>query len=224
MYVQFDCQQCRWRLRMNEEYWSRFPDAYDKKMKYVVGEELIEGIVQELNRLPELGELVEFGCGTGIYTETIVLKTKSMYATDLSDSLLAVARKRIGNHPKVTIQKEDCIETSFPSEALDSVFMANLIHVIENPSALLQECHRILKGNGTLVIVTFTSHGMKLLEKIKMGVRFVKSWGKPPAHTHSFSPENLASMVKDAGFTIREAKVIGDKTKALYIISQKGNV
>jgi ABC-2 type transport system ATP-binding protein len=209
---------------MKEEYWSRFPDTYDKKMKYVVGEELIEGIVQELNRLPELGELVELGCGTGIYTETIVLKTKSMYATDLSDSLLAVARKRIGDHPKVTIQKEDCIETSFPSEALDSVFMANLIHVIENPSALLQECQRILKGNGTLVIVAFTSHGMKLLEKIKMGVRFVKSWGKPPVHTHSFSPENLASMVKDAGFTIREAKVIGNKTKALYIISQKGNV
>ena len=52
--------------------------------------------------LPELGELVEFGCGTGIYTETIVPKTTSMFATDLSDSLLAVARTRIGDHPKVT--------------------------------------------------------------------------------------------------------------------------
>ncbi len=62
---------------MKEKYWSRFPDTYDKKMTYVVGEELIEGIVQELNHLPELGELVEFGCGTGIYTETIVQKAKS---------------------------------------------------------------------------------------------------------------------------------------------------
>ncbi len=209
---------------MKEKYWSRFPDTYDKKMTYVVGEELIDGIVQELNHLPELGELVEFGCGTGIYTETIVQKAKSMHATDLSDSLLAVARKRIGDHPKVTIQKENCLETSFSSEALDSVFMANLIHVIENPSTLLEECYRILKNNGILVIVTFTGHGMKLWEKIKMGVRFVKSWGKPPVHTHSFSPEDLASMVKDAGFTIKTSKVIGNKTKALYIIGQKGNV
>jgi ABC-2 type transport system ATP-binding protein len=206
---------------ITEEYWSRFPDTYDKKMEYVVGKELLDEIIQELNRLPELGELVEFGCGTGIYTETIVAKTKSMFATDLSDSLLAVARTRIGDHPKVTIQKENCMATSFPSEALDSVFMANLIHVIESPSTLLQECYRILRKGGTIVIVTFTDHGMKLWEKIKMGLRFVKSWGKPPAHTHSFSPEDLSSMMKDAGFTIKTSKVIGDYTKALYIIGQK---
>ncbi len=209
---------------MKEEYWSRFPDTYDKKMKYVVREELIEEIVQELNRLPELGELAEFGCGTGIYTEILLPKTKNMYATDLSDSLLEMARKRIGDHPKVIIQKENCMATSFQSEALDSVFMANLIHVIEKPSTLLQECYRILNNNGILVIVTFTDHGMELWEKIKMGVRFLKSWGKPPPHTHSFSPEDLASMVKDAGFTIKTSKSIGNKIKALYIIAKKSNV
>jgi len=206
---------------ITEEYWSRFPDTYDKKMEYVVGKELLDEIIHELNSLPELGELVEFGCGTGIYTETSVPKAKTMFATDLSDSLLAVARTRIGDHPKVTIQKENCMSTSFPSESQKSVFMANLIHVIESPSTLLHECYRILRKDGTLVIVTFTDHGMKLWEKIKMGLRFVKSWGKPPAHKHSFSPEDLASIMKDAGFTIKTSKVIGNKTKALYIIGQK---
>ena len=210
------------RDNITEEYWSRFPDSYDKKMEYVVGKELLEAIIHELNSLPDLGELVEFGCGTGIYTETIMSKTRSMFATDLSDSLLAVAKTRIGDHPNVTIQKENCMSTSFPSESIDSVFMANLIHVIESPSTLLHECYRILRKDGTVVIVTFTDHGMKIWEKIKMGLRFVKSWGKPPAHTHSFSPEDLVSMLKDAGFTIKTSKVIGHKTKALYIIGQKG--
>lgn len=206
---------------MTEEYWSRFPDTYDQKMEYVVGKELLDEIFQELNRLPDLGELVEFGCGTGIYTERIVSKAKSMFATDLSDSLLAVARARIGEHPKVTFQKENCMATSFPPEAVDSVFMANLIHVIESPGALLQECARVLRRGGTLVIVTFTAHEMKLWEKIKMGLRFIKSWGKPPAHTHSFSPEDLASVVEDAGFSIDTLKVVGKTTKALYVIGQK---
>ena len=190
-------------------------------MEYVVGKELRDAIVQELNRLPELGELVELGCGTGAFTEKIASKTTSMCATDLSDSLLAVARKRIGDDPKVIIQKENCMATSFQSESIDSVFMANLIHVVESPRTLLQECHRILRKGGNLVIVTFTDHEMKLWEKIKMGLRFAKSWGKPPAHTHSFSPEDLTSMMKDAGFEIKTSKVIGTNTKALYIIGRK---
>ena len=206
---------------ITEHYWSRFPDTYDKKMEYVVGKELLEDIIQELNRLPELGEVVELGCGTGIYTERLLPKTTSMCATDLSDSLLAVARRRIGDHPKVTLQKENCMATSFPTESQDSVFMANLIHVVESPMTVLQECYRILRKNGTLVIVTFTDHGMKSWVKFKLGLRFVKSWGKPPAHTHSFSPEALAVMMKDAGFTVKTSKVIGDTTKALYIIGQK---
>jgi ABC-2 type transport system ATP-binding protein len=206
---------------MTEEYWSRFPDTYDEKMEYVVGRELRDAIAEELNRLPDLGELAELGCGTGIFTETIVERARNMVATDLSESLLAVARARIGDHPKVKIQKENCMATSFPSEGLDSVFMANLIHVIESPSALLEECYRILRAGGTLVIVTFTEQGMKPWEKVKMGLRFLKAWGKPPAHTHSFSTESLASMMKDAGFAVRTSKVIGDNTKALYVIGQK---
>lgn len=190
-------------------------------MEYVVGKELRDDIIQELNRLPELGELVELGCGTGAFTETIATKTTSMFATDLSDSLLAVASSRIGDHPKVAIQKENCFATSFPSEAIDSVFMANLIHVVESPSLLLEECNRILKKDGTLVIITFTDHEMQIWEKIKMGLRFVKTWGKPPAHTYSFSPEDLTSMMKDTGFIVKTSKIIGTKTKALYMIGRK---
>ena len=206
---------------MKEEYWSRFPDTYDDKMEYVVGKELLNEINQELNDLPELGKLVELGCGTGFYTKTIVPKTESMFATDLSDTLLAVAKRRLKDHPKVTFKKENCMATSFPPGKLDSIFMANLIHVIESPGKLLQECYRILRNMGTIVIVTFTDHEMKIWEKIKLGLRFIKSWGKPPVHTHSFSPEALASMMRDAGFTINVSKVIGNKTKALYIIGRK---
>ena len=207
--------------KRTENYWSRFPDTYDQKMEYVVGKELRDDIIQELNRLPELGKLVELGCGTGIFTETIVMKTDNLLATDLSDSLLEVARTRIGDHPKVTIQKENCMATSFPSETIDCVFMANLIHVVESPNTLLQECHRILRKNGTIVIVTFTDYGMKLWEKIKMGVRFLTTWGRPPAHTHSFSPNDLAKMMEYSGFAVETSKVIGTKTKALFVIGKK---
>ncbi|MBN2441841.1 MAG: methyltransferase domain-containing protein [Spirochaetales bacterium] len=207
--------------KMSENYWSRFGDSYDKRQEYVVDKLLLKKIIEKLDQLLELGEVVEFGCGTGYFTKIISQKSQSVVATDISDRLLEVARKRLCGNAKVKVQKEDCMKTSFATEAFDSVFMANLIHVVESPIAALQECHRILRKDGVLIIVTFTSYGMKLWEKIKMGLRFVKSWGKPPAHVHSFSLEDLTTIMEDAGFIIKVSKVIGDNTKALYVIGRK---
>ena len=176
---------------MPETYWGKFFDTYDKNQAYVVGKNLLDEIKGELNRLPDLGALLEFGCGSGYFTETIVARSRSVIATDLSDRLLQAAGARLQDHPTVMVQRENCMASSFASGKFDSVFMANLIHVIEHPVKALQESHRILRRGGCLVIVTFTGHDMRLWEKIKMGARFVRAWGKPPEHTHSFSPGML---------------------------------
>ncbi len=81
--------------KATEKYWSRFADTYDKNQEYVVGKDLLDEITLELNHLPELGELLELGCGTGYFTQTIAAKSKKMFATDLSDSLLEAAKKRL---------------------------------------------------------------------------------------------------------------------------------
>lgn len=206
---------------MKEEYWSRFPNTYDKNQEYVVGKELLEEIKLELTRLPELGESVEFGCGTGYFTRTIAERSQSLLATDLSDSLIDVARMRMQDHMKVKFQKENCMGSSFAPGSFDSVFMANLIHIIENPGKTLQECRRILRGSGRIVIVTFTGYGMRFWEKFKMGARFIRTWGKPPANSHSFSSMDLESMLRETNFVIEQTKLIGNRNKALFLVARK---
>ena len=71
------------------------------------------------------------------------------------------------------------------------------------------------------MIVTFTGYGMSLWEKIKMGVRYVKAWGKPPANAHSFSSENVEFMLGEAGFIVEQSKLVGDRTKALFLVGVK---
>jgi len=208
---------------MMEKYWSRFQTTYDENQEYVVGKDLLDDAKENLKRLSDLGEVLESGCGTGYFTEVIAQNADYVFATDLSDELLENAKKRLKKIDNVTIQKENCTSISFTSNKFDTVFMANLIHVIENPSLALQECYRILKDDGLLIITSFTNHGMKPLETIKLGFRFMKVWGKPPKYTHRFSPDSLVSLMEAAGFTIEESKLLGDKTKALYLIGKKNN-
>lgn len=208
---------------IDETYWSRFQETYDKNQEFVVGTELLDKVKEELNSLPGLGDVLELGCGTGYFTETIIQKADHVFATDLSDELLETAAKRFSNNEKISIQKEDCMNISFASDEFDCVFMANLIHVIENPLKALRESHRVLKENGLLIITSFTNHSMKPFEVIKLGLRYMKVWGKPPQYTHRFSLESLGLLMGSAGFLVEKSQLIGNKTKSLYLIGKKIN-
>ncbi|MEJ2103664.1 MAG: methyltransferase domain-containing protein [Ignavibacteriaceae bacterium] len=206
---------------ISEKYWSRFSATYDENQEYVVGKDFLNEVKTNLNKLVDLGEVLELGCGTGYFTEAIVKNAEQVFATDLSEELLKKARERLGNKDKITFQKEDCMNISFTSNNFDTVLMVNLIHVIEDPSKTLQECFRVLKNDGSLIITSFTNYGMKPLEIIKLGFRYIKVWGKPPKYTHRFSPDSLCSLIESTGFSIEESRVLGDKTKSLFIIGKK---
>ena len=205
---------------ITEKYWSRFSATYDENQEYVVGKTFLDEVKRNITNLTDLREVLELGCGTGYFTESIVKNAKHVFATDLSEELLEKARERLGENEKITFQKENCMNISFTSDKFDTVLMANLIHVIENPFKVLQECYRILKNDGLLIITSFTNHGMKPLEIIKLGFRFIKVWGKPPRYSH-FSPGSLCSLMESTGFSIEESKVLGDRTKSVFIIGRK---
>jgi predicted TPR repeat methyltransferase len=46
-----------------------------------------------------LGNLAEFGCGTGFDTQVLVSKADSVVATDLSSRMLGLAKERIRRWP-----------------------------------------------------------------------------------------------------------------------------
>lgn len=124
-----------------EKYWSRFLDSYDKNQEYVTDKELLGDISERLKNLSNLGEVIELGCGTGYFSEILSHSASKMISTDLSDELLSKAKTRLNDSLNVSFQKEDCIKTSFLSSRFDTVFMVNLIHVIEHPIKALQESH-----------------------------------------------------------------------------------
>ena len=204
------------------EYWSKFANTIDKDETYIVGEAILQALTERLSGESGLGELIEFGCGAGLFTKVLAENASHVMATDLSDEMLAVARTQLKDWQNVTVEKADCEKTDFPDGRFGSVFMANLILVIENPSTTLQESYRILKDGGLLLIVDYTGYGMKWFEMMKMGIRFLRKWGKPPAYSKGkLSPDELRSLVESAGFKVEEVQLMGDKTKALYLRGRK---
>ena len=209
-------------LEHKEKYWSKFARTYNEDQEYVVGRAILKAIIKRLFEEPDLGEVIEFGCGTGFFTKAIAKKARNVFATDLSDEMLEMARIQLKEFQNITIQKANCEDTSFPSGRFDTVFMANLIHVLINPIKTLQESNQILKNGGLLLIVDFTGYSMNWFEKMKLGIRYLRKWGRPPRYArNNLSPDELAYFVENVDFEIEEVQIMGDKTKALYLRGRK---
>ena len=205
-----------------ERYWSRFAHSYDSDGEYVVGKPILQAIEKRLLGEHGLGDVIELGCGTGYFTRAITRNASHVMATDLSDEMLEVAQTRLSEFENVTVQKADCMNTAFPAERFDSVFMANLVHVVDNPSQCLQESYRILRDGGSLIVVDFTGYRMSFSKKMRLVFRYLRKWGLPPRHgRNDVSPDGLVCLVKDAGFRVEGVQLIEDGSNAVYLKGKK---
>jgi predicted TPR repeat methyltransferase len=77
------------------EYWSKFANTIDGDEVYVVGESIHHELMERVSGESGLVELIELGCGSGLFTKVLAENTSHVMATDLSDEMLAVARTQL---------------------------------------------------------------------------------------------------------------------------------
>lgn len=204
-----------------EQYWSRFADDFISRQTYVVGVELIEESKSKLKRQRSLGRVLELGCGSGQYTSVLLSQAESIVATDYSRQMVEVSRKMFSNEPRVQVEQADCCSTHFDDNSFDTVFMANLIHIIPDPYRALQEAYRVIKKNGILLITSFTIEKMSILQKIGLFYRYRKTFGPLPKGSTPFTVQSLSKMVAAVGFSVTEAQLLGTRTKSIFLKAGK---
>jgi ubiquinone/menaquinone biosynthesis C-methylase UbiE len=204
-----------------EKDWSGIVNDFDRRQDYIVGPETNFIIAKELAKLYNLGNILELGCGNGKYTRQIIHAADYITATDLSEDMVMVTKQRLADLNNLTIEQADCYKLNYADESFDTVFMANLIHVVLKPEVALAEVERVLKKNGRLVIVSFTSDGMSIKNIEIMKKRYQEVFGAFPAHKRPMFLSDLAKLVEENDFLISKAELIGNDTKAMFLTAIK---
>jgi ubiquinone/menaquinone biosynthesis C-methylase UbiE len=208
--------------RKEKDYWGKFAARYDEYAEYVVGRALREILFKRLLEEDMLGVVVEFGCGTGYFTVALAPHATCITATDISEEMLKATRDRLKEFPNVILEKVDCESTPFPAESFDTVFMANLIHIIGDPGNVLLESHRVMKKGGLLLVASYTDYGLSWFEKMELGLRYFAKFGFPPLRgIRNYSPSELRRLLEGAGFEVGEIQLLGGGPKALYARGRK---
>lgn len=210
------------RRERDDTYWDRRAASYDEGVDYVVGRKLRAAIARRLSREKDLGCLLECGCGTGFYTKAAARRATSVMALDISPNMLARAKVRLEAFPHVSFYLADGERQPFPSFSFDTVLMANLLNTVREPEKILREAHRLLRYDGLLIVVTYTSYGMKADDLLSLALRYLERFGPPPPWgLKNFQPEELAKLVNKTGFAVNRLSVLGEGPRAVYLRARK---
>ncbi|MFH2011622.1 MAG: class I SAM-dependent methyltransferase [Pseudomonadota bacterium] len=118
-------------------------------------------ILQEVGIMPGF-RVLDYGCGPGSYIlslSKLVGPSGQIYALDIHPLAVKKVKSLVlkkGLKNVETIQS-DCA-TGLPDESLDAVLLYDILHDLDQPEAVLNELHRILKNSG---ILSFSDHHMK---------------------------------------------------------------
>ena len=202
----------------HDDYWTPYAHTYDEGVDYVLGRALRETIAKRLSRERHLGGVLECGCGTGFYSKEIIRHADKVTATDISTSMLALARQRLEAFENIYFHAVDAEKLPFSSGVFDTVLLANLLNTVKSPLSVLKESYRVLKYDGLVIVITYTDFGMEGLEKTNLALRYFQKFGFPPLWgLRNFDPKELKDLVTEAGFEARSAALLGDHSKALYL-------
>ena len=205
------------------EFWSKVAQKYDRVVDLQFGGPKTRSMVRErVAKEGRLSNLVEFGCGTGFYTQVVAERANSVVATDLSPGMIALAKDQV-KAANVTFQVEDCQKTSFPDAAFDTAFMGLVIHLTE-PAKTLVEMRRILKPGGVLIIVNVDVRALTGFDRIRGVIRILYHGitgfrVKPPKGfaKHAMTEKQLCDLLGISGFNVVSTETIKDTSRSSNI-------
>ena len=144
-------------------------------------------------------------------------EAEHLTATDFSDEMVTTSKERLKDLGNVTVEKADCFDLPYSDCSFDTIFMANLLHDIPEPQKAVAESKRVLKKDGRILVISFTTEGMTLFNKFVMIYRYLKVFGKPSPTAQKLTVQKTQAMLQVCGFNIEQAKLIGNKSKAIFI-------
>lgn len=159
-----------------------------------------------MEMIPGKGELLDIGCGTGLFVEKYLAEGGSATGIDISRGMIRQGRRRCAGTDFI-VGSGECLP--FKDQSFDAVSSILAFSYMKDPEWMLMEAYRVLKPGGTIAICTL---GKKLLTRsipaiyqigdlMKVDHVVVRNFGE-----HYFDSDEMVELFSGCGFTDVQTK------------------
>ena len=117
------------------------------------------------------GRILDAGCGFGATAIVLAqsLPRSEVVGIDLSDPLLEFAiqaAQDTGVGERVSFERADVQEIPYEDDSFDALINLQMLHIVEDPIAMLDEMERVLAPGGALFMADIRRSWVGLLDKV----------------------------------------------------------
>ena len=201
--------------RKRQRFWNKIAERYAARpLKNVPAYEAM--LVDVAARLKDTDNVLEIGCGTGGTAIRLAPRVAQWTATDFSSEMVRIAKAKPSEGNVTFVVSE--ASNAFNGAPFDAVCAFNVLHLVDDLSAMLTNIHANLKPGGQLISKTWCFADMKLSLRALFAV--LRVFGLFPAAA-SLNEVQLRQTILDVGFEIVEERLFGDYRQNSYIVARK---
>lgn len=185
------------------EHYDTVADTYDTHYDHHRGKKYHTHLSNHLmNALPSGGNLLDIGCGTGLFVEKY-MKNGGRHGTglDISRGMVAKARRRCPDCNFIVGTGE---KLPFADNSFDAISSVLVFSYVRDPESMLAEVYRVMQPGGSVALCTL---GKKLItrgipslykigEKIRIKHVVMKDFGE-----HYYDENEMYRLFDGAGFS-----------------------
>jgi transketolase len=163
---------------------SRYGDDFKGSEYHVIGQQLLgrDDVVLDL------------ACGYGESSEILARYCGAVVGVDRDPALIAEARRRFGDHPRLTFVEADAQEYVHPGPPFDAVVSLHTLEHVEHDRRMLINVRNMLRPDGKLIL------------EVPLAMRRPFAVPHNPHHIREYTPADIQRLVADAGFALTGAR------------------
>lgn len=164
--------------------------------------------------------MLELGCGTGTTALRMAQGVRRYTGCDYAAEMIAIAREKsaTAGPARLAFCRAACGDGTLPHGPFDVVLSFNLLHLLHDREASLQEVRDRLPDQGVFISITPCLGGVFRVFKPLM---ILLGWmGKAP-DIQFFSSKQLAQEILSAGFEIIETGDYPNRPPSRLIVARK---
>jgi len=170
--------------------------------------------------------VLDVGCGTGIHLELYRRFQCSLSGIDTSDSMLSVAKKRLGH--AADLRRASATEMPFEDASFDLVMAMLVLHEMDQEVRVrtIGEMKRVLKKDGRILLIDFHTGPYRFIKgwiakavivfsEISAGRRHFRNY------RHFMAVKGLPDLIQASDLAVEAVKIVGGGGLVLYLLRKQ---